>query len=180
MATISDRKWTAKQITRPNACRAISSVPGYLKLSNGSLDISPCIIKHVSATNSSPLSLNTRRLFLLLNLIVIPTIMWGRCTTTYPSTLHQSVRFDIILYFVQPSSRRYSSFPSPLYFNFLYRDVWIAAIACSRTSLDTKNSGNVFYITMQIAFLTCTFRNAERNLHYDVVHISTVWVGGAI
>ena len=29
---------------------------------------------------------------------------------------------------------------------------------------------------MQITFLTCKFRNKERNLHCDVVHITTKWV----
>ena len=38
------------------------------------------------------------------------------------------------------------------------------------------NGGNVYYITMQITFLMRTFRNVERNLHCDVVHITTVWV----
>ena len=38
------------------------------------------------------------------------------------------------------------------------------------------NRGNVYYVIMQIAFLTRKFRNVERNLHYDVVHISTIWV----
>ena len=36
--------------------------------------------------------------------------------------------------------------------------------------------GNVYYVTMQITFLTCKFRNGERNLHCDVVHITTKWV----
>ena len=33
--------------------------------------------------------------------------------------------------------------------------------------------GNVCYVTMQITFLTRKFRNEERNLHCDVVHITT-------
>ena len=33
--------------------------------------------------------------------------------------------------------------------------------------------GNVCYVTMQITFLTRKFRNGERNLHCDVVHITT-------
>ena len=37
-------------------------------------------------------------------------------------------------------------------------------------------SGNVYYVTMQITFLTRKFRNGERNLHCDVVHITTKWV----
>ena len=36
--------------------------------------------------------------------------------------------------------------------------------------------GNVCYVTMQITFLTRKFRNGERNLHCDVVHITTKWV----
>ena len=36
--------------------------------------------------------------------------------------------------------------------------------------------GNVYYVTMQITFPTRKFRNWERNLHCDVVHITTKWV----
>ncbi len=36
--------------------------------------------------------------------------------------------------------------------------------------------GNVYNVTMQITFLTRKFRNGERNLLCDVVHITTVWV----
>ena len=36
--------------------------------------------------------------------------------------------------------------------------------------------GNVYYVTMQITFLTRKFRNGERNFHCDVVHIATKWV----
>ena len=36
--------------------------------------------------------------------------------------------------------------------------------------------GNMYYVTMQITFLTRKFRNGERNLHCDVVHITTKWV----
>ena len=36
--------------------------------------------------------------------------------------------------------------------------------------------GNVYYVTMQITFFTRKFRNGERNLHCDVVHITTKWV----
>ena len=36
--------------------------------------------------------------------------------------------------------------------------------------------GNVYYVTMQITFVTRKFRNGERNLHCDVVHITTKWV----
>ena len=36
--------------------------------------------------------------------------------------------------------------------------------------------GNVYYVTMQITFLRHKFRNGERNLHCDIVHITTKWV----
>ena len=35
---------------------------------------------------------------------------------------------------------------------------------------------NVDYVTMQITFLTRKFRNVERNLHCEVVHVTTKWV----
>ena len=34
----------------------------------------------------------------------------------------------------------------------------------------------MYYVTMQITFLSRKFRNVERNLHCDVVHITTKWV----
>ena len=52
----------------------------------------------------------------------VPTFMWGRCTMICSTGLHflprQSLLFDIILYFVQPSSLMSSSLPSPMYFHF--------------------------------------------------------------
>ena len=36
--------------------------------------------------------------------------------------------------------------------------------------------GNVYYVTMQITFLTRKIRNGERYLHCDIVHITTKWV----
>ena len=35
---------------------------------------------------------------------------------------------------------------------------------------------NVYYVTMQIALHIPEFGRKERNLHCDVVHITTVWV----
>ena len=32
------------------------------------------------------------------------------------------------------------------------------------------------YVSMQITFVTRKFRNGQRNLHCDVVHITTKWV----
>ena len=34
----------------------------------------------------------------------------------------------------------------------------------------------MYYVTMEITFLTRKFRNGERILHCDVVHITTKWV----
>ena len=36
--------------------------------------------------------------------------------------------------------------------------------------------GNVYYVSMQITFFTRKFRNVQRNLHCDIVHITTKWV----
>ena len=36
--------------------------------------------------------------------------------------------------------------------------------------------GNMYYVTMQITFFTRKFQNVQRNLHCDVVHITTKWV----
>ena len=40
--------------------------------------------------------------------------------------------------------------------------------------------GNVYYVTMRITFLMRKFLNVERNLHCDIVHITTVWVSSLI
>ena len=36
--------------------------------------------------------------------------------------------------------------------------------------------GDVYYVAMQITFFTRKFRNVQRNLHCDLVHITTKWV----
>ena len=36
--------------------------------------------------------------------------------------------------------------------------------------------GNVYYVTMQIAFFIPEFARKERNLHFDVAHVTTKWV----
>ena len=36
--------------------------------------------------------------------------------------------------------------------------------------------GNVYYVTMQITFPIPEFARNERNLHCDVVHVTTKWV----
>ena len=38
------------------------------------------------------------------------------------------------------------------------------------------NGGNVYYVAKQITFHFPEFARKERNLHCDVVHITTVWV----
>ena len=54
----------------------------------------------------------------------------------------------------------------------LYRENAIAIESEARYPF----GGNVYCVTMQITFLTRKFRNGERNLHCDVVHITTKWV----
>ena len=60
----------------------------------------------------------------------------------------------------------------------LYRDVWVAAIAWSRTSLETQTV--VVCTTSQCKLRSLRANsgmwNVERNFHCDVVHITTVWV----
>ena len=50
----------------------------------------------------------------------------------------------------------------------LYREIAIA--------IESEASDNLYYVTMQITFHTPEFACKERNLHCDVVHITTVWV----
>ena len=54
----------------------------------------------------------------------------------------------------------------------LYRE---SAIAIESEARD-QNGGNVYYVTMQITFHIPEFARKERNLHCDVVRITTVWV----
>ena len=43
---------------------------------------------------------------------------------------------------------------------------------------DDYIGGNAQYVTMQIMFVTRKFRNGQRNVHCDAVHITTKWVFG--
>ena len=52
----------------------------------------------------------------------------------------------------------------------LYRE---NAIAIESEARD-PNGGNVYYVTMQITFHFLEFERKERNLHCDVVHITTI------
>ena len=54
----------------------------------------------------------------------------------------------------------------------LYRENSIAIESEARY----QNVGNVYYVTMKITFSIPEFAHKERNLHCDVVHITTVWV----
>ena len=40
--------------------------------------------------------------------------------------------------------------------------------------------GNVYYVTMQITFPIPEFARKERNLHCDIVHVTTKWVSGLV
>ena len=61
-------------------------------------------------------------IFFFFFFILFPILGGGRCTITCSMVVHiirrQSLLFDIILYFVQSSSLRPSSLPSPLYFHY--------------------------------------------------------------
>ena len=54
----------------------------------------------------------------------------------------------------------------------LYRENAIAIESEARDPF----GGNVYYVTMQIAFPIPEFARKERNLHCDVVHLTTKWV----
>ena len=54
----------------------------------------------------------------------------------------------------------------------LYRENAIAIESEGRDPF----GGNVYYVTMQITFPIPEFARKERNLHYDVVHVTTKWV----
>ena len=54
----------------------------------------------------------------------------------------------------------------------LYRE---NAIAIENEARDPFG-GNVYYVTMQIAFPIPEFARKKRNLHCDVVHVTTKWV----
>ena len=54
----------------------------------------------------------------------------------------------------------------------LYRENAIATESEARDPF----GGNVYYVTMQITFLIPEFARNERNLHCDVVHVTTKWV----
>ena len=54
----------------------------------------------------------------------------------------------------------------------LYRE---NAIAIESEAKDPFG-GNVYYVTMQITFPIPEFARKERNLHCDVVHVTTKWV----
>ena len=61
----------------------------------------------------------------------------------------------------------------------LYRPLSRRLDRCNRVIRNESRDpfgGNMYYVTMQITFLTRKFRNGERNLHCDVVHITTKWV----
>ena len=63
--------------------------------------------------------------------------------------------------------------------NRLYRPLSRRLDRCDRVIQNESRDpfgDNVYYVTMQITFLTRKFRNGERNLHCDVVHITTKWV----
>ena len=54
----------------------------------------------------------------------------------------------------------------------LYRENAIAIESEARDPF----GGNVYYVTMPITFQITEFARKERNLHCDVVHVTTKWV----
>ena len=65
----------------------------------------------------------------------------------------------------------------------IINDCWEYIIGLYRENAITIESeardpfgGNVYYVTMQITFPIPEFARKERNLHCDVVHVTTKWV----
>ena len=97
--------------------------------------------------------------------------IWHRRKNTFPPDLSRSYhtkyltfsyalfRYVIYFYYNRPLSRRPGR-----------RDRMI------QNESGDSNGGNVYYVTMQISFLTLKFRNVKQNLHCDLVHITTKWV----
>ena len=65
-------------------------------------------------------------------------------------------------------------FPVQLYIGQwgLYRENAIAIESEARDPF----GGNVYYVTMQMMFPIPEFARKERNLHCDVVHVTTKWL----
>ena len=63
-------------------------------------------------------------------------------------------------------------FPPPMYSIGLYRENAIAIESEARDPF----GGNVYYVTMQITFPIPEIARNERNLHCDIVHVTTKWV----
>ena len=91
-------------------------------------------------------------------LLVCGVIHW-HCTTRHRPTYSET-----------PASIKSSRLNKPLSRRLDCRDRTIQS-----EPSETKG-GNMYYVTMQITFLTRKFRNVEHNLHCDVLHITTVWV----
>ena len=65
------------------------------------------------------------------------------------------------------------------YFSFIYSSLYRHfrknAIAIESEARDPFG-GNVYYVTMQIAFFIPEFACKERNFHCDVAHVTTKWI----
>ena len=70
------------------------------------------------------------------------------------------------------ASAYFRSLSSPDYAIGLYRENAIAIESEARDPF----GGNVYYVTMQITFPIPEFARKERNLHCDIVHVTTKWV----
>ena len=63
--------------------------------------------------------------------------------------------------------------------SFVYRPLSRRLDRCDRMIQNESRDPNgcdVYYVTRKSTFLTSKFRNVERNLHSDVVHITSVWL----
>ena len=85
---------------------------------------------------------------------------------------HSVKNFNIVSTTILANDINTHYFYCVIYVIGLYRE---NAIATESEAIDPFG-GNVYYVTMQITFHIPEFARKERNLHCEVVHITTKWV----
>ena len=88
-----------------------------------------------------------------------------------PSHQHNRHTYIVVAITAQTSTDKQNQVPLKRFIG-LYRENAIALESEGRDPF----GGNVYYVTMQITFPIPEFARKERNLHCDVVHVTTKWV----
>ena len=122
----------------------------------------------------------------MLCLSLESSLMWIGCSSIWRNTTwswwlsNSATSFDIcpIVFATEPMWQGLSHSVLPRK-DHAHRPLSRRLDRCDRVIQNESRDpfgGNVYYVTMQITFLTRKFRNKERNLHCDIVHITTKWV----